>query len=102
MSIGIIILMLYEVCGLLVWRKMFRVMLSDIGRIDASDIIFGIICATVIVAFAGPLIMAWYAFEGICGDAEAMARRIGGESREDRKKRVRREIAELERELEIA
>ena len=100
---GVVFLALWIVCFLPAFRLTFRAMQEDFVG-DAVDVAMGISLAALVAALGGPLIVGGVLVaRGLAGgDPKVFARKLAGESRADRRDRLRREIEELDRELGLS
>lgn len=93
------------------WRPMFRWFIEEEPVEGAGDFVFTLFVTTLVAAFWLPVTLCLFTkwlLTGGSRDPNVIARKIGGESRSEKEKRLKRERAEreqyitkLERELEI-
>lgn len=91
----------WVLCGLVAARWVFRAFAADIGQyggLDWMDVTGGLFIAVIVGLFFWPLAAAFAALRAAVGgkDADAFARRLGGESREQKMQRRERELWDRE------
>lgn len=94
-ALGVALLALYGGGVLLSWRPVFRAIFKDLteyGTACWEDVVVASILATIAVwvwPLAAPFVVARTL---IGGDAEKVGRRLGGESRADKARRLERDL----------
>lgn len=107
-----ILLAIYIITYIISLRPIFRFFMADIGVPDTAGELFIDLLLTAIYALGAPCFIVWRGFEwalsGGSRDPEVIARKLAGESRQEKVKRLELERAKreeyinsLERELEI-
>lgn len=99
--IGTVILVLYVVTLVPAFRIVFRALAGSVSSVDRVDIAFISIVAGLCALMGAPLIVAYHLVTRGVKDPAVLVRKIGGEDKEDKRARLKREIEQLDRELDL-
>lgn len=99
MTVGDLILLAYGIGYVATWRSLFRVMADDLGIDDAGDLAMVLFTSAYFNIF-WPAFLLWWIFRRAVPDPKRFARAVGGETREQKTKRLEREREERERRIE--